>query len=414
MLKHSSGGVGSHPGPCPQQTMSKPSSPRSCLPLLAAAAAGDAEARGMGLSEMPGPALGSSSSSSFQVMSRVTEPAQGPFETLRTGMRNGRSQADSRQSSMQSWTIPDFTQIGQVPPLKGLSQTPLMAGCLSHVSIPSSFGAEPGILVEEYLVEETHNYPAFPGCSYTSLAVHFAGRHHATQRELPPAAPHKPGGQDAMWLRITKTKRGLAPKSRMLQARVPKIPNDVWGGFASMHHPPAARREQHTGQPTWTSLPRNQAASACPSQLLGALRTPAGPGRDLHGGEGEGVQLCCHASPSTVPFPLSIPTQSTQFAPSRGSPGPCCQQLQLSSCSSSTEHQHAPTRRSKHPPPQQVRPQPLALGEPDLARACPPLPAWGKVGMEGMAGEEKTRANPFAADFKVIVSRSLRNSLSTK
>lgn len=136
----------------------------------------------MGLSEMPGPALGPSSSSSFQVMSRVTEPAQGPFETLWTGRRNGRSQADSRQSSMQSWTIPEFTQIGQGHPLKGLSRTPLMAGCLSHASIPSSFGAEPGILVEEYLVEETHNCPAFPGCIYTSLAVHFAGGHHARHR----------------------------------------------------------------------------------------------------------------------------------------------------------------------------------------------------------------------------------------
>lgn len=106
-----------------------------------------------------------------------------------------------------------------------------------------------------------------------------------------------------------------------------------------------------------------------------------------HGGGG--VQLCCHPSPSTAPF--SIHTQSTWFAPSRGSPGPCHQQPWLSSCSSSTEHQQTPTHRAKHPPPSQARPQPLTLGEPDLARAHPPLPAWRKLGMEGMVGERRKR-----------------------
>lgn len=38
----------------------------------------------------------------------------------------------------------------------------------------------------------------------------------------------------------------------------------------------------------------------------------------------------------------------------------------------------------------------------------------GKGGDGGEVGKEKTRANPFASDFKVISSRSLRNSLSTK
>lgn len=174
----------------------------------------------MGLSEMPGPALGSSSSSSFQVMSRVTEPAQGPFETVWTGMRNGRSQGDSRQSSMQSWRIPEFTQTGQVPPLKGLSRTPLMAGCLSHVSIPGSFGAEPGILVEEYLVEETHTYPAFPGCIYTSLAVHFAGGHHATQPvSYHPQHPTNPGGRMPCGSGSPRPKEALHPILRCYRLR---------------------------------------------------------------------------------------------------------------------------------------------------------------------------------------------------
>jgi len=38
----------------------------------------------------------------------------------------------------------------------------------------------------------------------------------------------------------------------------------------------------------------------------------------------------------------------------------------------------------------------------------------GKGGEGGEGGEEKMRANPFATDFKVIISRSLQNSLSTK
>lgn len=160
--------------------------------------------------------------------------------------------------------------------------------------------------------------------------------------------------------------------------------------------------KQRTAQPTGTSLPRKPSAL----QLLGALRTPAGTCCP-HGG---GVQLCCHPSASSAPS--SIHTQSTGFAPSKGSP------------------LLAPAASNRGFPPTPAVPSASKLPHTEQntlhhLRQAPGPQCWEsqtRPGLtlpflkveDGVEGEEKTRANPFAADFKVIVSRSLRNSLSTK
>lgn len=88
----------------------------------------------------------------------------------------------------------------------------------------------------------------------------------------------------------------------------------------------------------------------------------------------------------------------------------CCLQglfcpLPPASCSSKLP------QRAKYLPPSQSRLEPSKArpGHDSPSPSC-----LGKGGDGREVGKEKKRANPFASDFKVISSRSLRNSLSTK
>lgn len=164
-------------------------------------------------------------------------------------------QAGSRKSSMQRWTIPELTQIGQLHHFMGLSQTPLMAGCLSHVSITSSFGADPGIFGGKKTGGRDSHCTVRPSQTASTPLSPCTLQVGITPWVLPSTAPHKPGEQDAVGVKVTQAKRGFAPRSRMPQAQVLKISSDAWGGSTSMHQPLAARREQRTGQPTRASLP---------------------------------------------------------------------------------------------------------------------------------------------------------------
>lgn len=189
-------------------------------------------------------------------------------------------------------------------------------------------------------------------------------------------------------------------------------------GWFHLHTPASSCRERAPYRTANVDLPAMKAGCLCTMPLSswglsGHQQYQAGTCCPHGGGE---VKLCCHLSPSTALFPPKIHTQSTRFAPSKGSPGPCHQQPWLSSCSSSTEHRQPPPQKAKHPPPSQARPWRWENQTwPGLTIPFLPGERWGRRGWRGWGGgEEKTRANPFAADFKVNVSRSLRNSLSTK
>lgn len=121
------------------------------------------------------------------------------------------------------------------------------------------------------------------------------------------------------------------------------------------------------GQRTWTSLLGQQDASAlCPA--------PGGSqdtSRSCHP-HGAWSHLCCHPIPSHP----STHSQSTKLAASRGSCGP--------------HHQHpAPASSHKGQNTFHHLNQGSNPAKPDLATTRPPLPAWGKVGMEGKWGRRK-------------------------
>lgn len=255
--------------------------------------------------------------------------------------------------------------------------------------------------MEKDLVEETHIIPSCPLRLHLHLSCHALCRWALLRGCYLPQHLTNPGGRIPWESRSPRPKEALHPdlgchrlrfwRYQMMRGVVPPPCTSLWlpgeSSVQDRQHGPLCHDSRLSPRPSAPGAARTPAGTCCP-----------------HGGGG--VWLCCHPSPSTDHFN----TQSTGFSPSRGSPVPCCQQPELSSCSSSTRHQQAPTHGPKHPSPSHTRPQSLGLGEPDLARAHPPLPACRKLGM----GEEETRANPFATDFKVIVSRSLRNSLSTK
>lgn len=124
-------------------------------------------------------------------------------------------------------------------------------------------------------------------------------------------------------------------------------------------------------------------------QLLGALRTPAVPGRDMLSPWRRRSEALLPSQPLHCPFSSYNPHPEHTVCPLQGlswSLPPATMAFLLLQ-----QHRTPATSPTESKTPSTISSKTLALGEPDLARAHHPLPAWGKVGMEGMGGGRRKR-----------------------